>query len=76
MRHISEIHNCQTRKCYGVAIEGNDLPVSLKYTLGGAAVAVVGLWGSGGDYSFFDLVLGVVVFGAIGFGVGKFKDTN
>ena len=50
---------------------------SLKYTVGGAAIAVVGLWGGmGGEYNFFDLVLGVVIFGAIGFGVAKFKDTN
>lgn len=50
---------------------------SLKYTLGGAAIAIFGLWsGAGGEYNFLDLILGVVVFGAIGFGVAKFKDTN
>jgi hypothetical protein len=50
---------------------------SLKYTLGGVAFAVVAEWGGmGGEFNFFRLVLEVVICGAIGFGVAKFKDTN
>ena len=43
---------------------------SLKYPLIGVALAVVMEWGGmGGEFNFFRLVLEVVIFGAIGFGV-------
>ena len=50
---------------------------SLKYPLIGGALAVVMEWGGmGGEFNIFRLVLEVVIFSAIGFGVAKFKDTN
>ena len=50
---------------------------SLKYTLGGVAFVVVTEWGGmGGEFNFFRVVLEIVIFGAIGFGIAKFKDTN
>lgn len=75
--HALKSTTAKLSDCYCVESGGSDLSNSLKYTLGGSAIAVVGLWGgAGGEYNFFDLVLGVVIFGAIGFGVAKFKDTN
>ena len=49
---------------------------SLKYMLIGVAIPVVMFWGAEGQYSFADLIGGVIFFGAIGFGVARFKDTN